>query len=262
MTPTEANGRRLVEVLAKYFPLGCTCGDLRKKYQKVAHRKSGTFFNALKLARAEGWIVSDGGPLRSTLQIYSLNPNGCWRKPEISIEEKLETARRENSRLEFLLDTQVEQTEQLQDQIESFHDRSEGNDGVAISNLVRIISDNSATPRQRLKAAAVILGYKVQNADVTEFAKRYLETLCASDVSVDYKIQAAETLRRAEGDAQLRPSIERLTPPSPPRDREAEEAERRATSERRRKHLEEQSRLDQEQLRQEWKQQGWTWPSA
>jgi hypothetical protein len=98
---------------------------------------------------------------------------------------------------------------------------------------------------------------------VSAFTRRYLESVCAdADVATDYKIQAAETLRRAEGDAQLRPSIERLAPPSPPRDREAEEAERRATYERRRKHIEEQSRLDQEELAREWERRGWSWPAA
>jgi hypothetical protein len=106
------------------------------------------------------------------------------------------------------------------------------------------------------------LGYRVTH-DVAAFARRYLESVCENaEIPVDYQVQAAETLRRAAGDAMLRPSIEKLTPPSPPRDREAEEAERRATSERRRKHLEEQAAKDKAELAREWERLGWTRPPA
>jgi hypothetical protein len=246
MTPTEANGRRLVEVLAKYFPRGCNCGDLRQKYQKVAHRKSGTFFNALKLAREKNWIVSDGGPLRLGLQIYSLNPDGCWRNPEVSIEERLETARRENSRLEFLLDTQVERTEQLQSEIDNLRDLASGTNGIALENLIKIVTDITASPRQRLKAASVILGYRVQNSEVSELAKRYLETLCASAENVDYRIEASEVLRRCE-DPRIAPSVQR--PVVAVVYDSAEEV--MARGERRRKHIEAQALRNAEEMARE-----------
>ena len=166
--------------------------------------------------------------------------------------------------MQHVAGSQAEQLQELEDRIEDLRDlASGGSNGVAVPSLVAILTDNAASTRQKIKAALAILGYKLQDPSVSAFTRRYLESVCADvDVATDYKIQAAETLRRAEGDAQLRPSIERLTPPSPPRDREAEEAERRIVSERRRRHLEEQTRLDEQRLREEWKQSGWTWPTA
>jgi hypothetical protein len=152
----------------------------------------------------------------------------------------LELTRRENDRLELLVGSRTEQVDQLQDQLDDLRDWSNGgSNGVAVPSLVAILTDNGASVRQKIKAASAILGYKVQDPSVSAFARRFLESICAkADVPTDYKIQAAETLRRAEGDAQLRPTIERLTPPAAPIDREAEAAAIRAQNERRRAHVE------------------------
>jgi hypothetical protein len=255
ITPLERNGRRLIGVLAEYFPAGTTCEDLRRRFEKETCLSRQSFYDALKFVKGQGWLVADE-------KIYNLDPAGSWKPPTPSIGEQLDTARRENDRLDHVAALRAERLEELRSQVENLRDWASGSNGVAVSNLVQILSDTAASPRQKLRAAAAILGYKVQNPDIAEFAKAFLEQLCASGENIDYRVEAAELLRRAEGDAQLRPSIERLTPPTPPRDREAEEAGRRIVSERRRKHLEEQSRLDQERLRQEWKQQGWTWPAS
>jgi hypothetical protein len=156
-----------------------------------------------------------------------------------------------------LVDVPTEQPEERDEP-----DAPQSGNSVAVEHLTQIVRDTSATVRQRLKACSLLLSYR-SDAETNAFARRFLEKVVArSDTPVDYKLDALEQLRRAMGDPQLKPSIVKLTPPAPPRDREAEEEERRIVSERRRKHLEEQSRLDQERLRQEWKQQGWTWPSA
>jgi hypothetical protein len=87
---------------------------------------------------------------------------------------------------------------------------------------------------------------------MSAFTRRFLESICASaDVPTDYKIQAAETLRRAEGDAQLRPSVERVAPPTPPFDREAERAALEAQYERRRAHIERQAAIDAARIKEE-----------
>jgi hypothetical protein len=126
----------------------------------------------------------------------------------------------------------------LRRQIEDLRDWSGGSNGVAVEHLARIVGDGSATVRQRLRACAVVLGYKVQNPDITEFAKAFLEHVCGNaDIPIDYRIEAGELLRRADGDAQLRPVIERLTPPAPPVDREVEEAARKAEFERKREYI-------------------------
>jgi hypothetical protein len=131
---------------------------------------------------------------------------------------------------------------------------------VAIEHLTRIVADPASSVRQRLKAISILLNYRTDH-DTTEFARAFLERVVSDpDISVDYKLEGLELLRRSQGDPMLRPSIEKLTPSTPPRDREAEEAERRRVAERRKRHLEEQSIKDRERLRQEWKEHGWQWP--
>jgi hypothetical protein len=119
-------------------------------------------------------------------------------------------AKRNNDRLGYLVDSQAGQIEDLQGQVEDLRDWSSGNaNGVAVSNLAQIVSDSTASLRQRLRAAAVVLGYKVQDTAVTEFSKRFLESLCANaDIPTDYRIEAGELLRRSE-DVMIRPPIER-----------------------------------------------------
>jgi hypothetical protein len=253
-TPSqEETPRRLIEIMAELRG-GATCESLRREFEAQTGLARQCFYNNFKLARQWGWIIGGGG----RDELYELNPAAPW-KASASIGAKVGVSEAEQTRLECLVDIQAGRIEELESDVERIRG---GEHGVALESLVRIVSDNTATARQRVRAAGVILGYRVTN-DVAAFARRYLESVCENaEIPVDYQVQAAETLRRAAGDAMLRPSIEKLTPPSPPRDREAEEAERRIVSERRRKHLEEQSAKDQERLRQEWKEHGWTWPTA
>src|SRR5215469_5327102 len=76
MSPIEKNARRLVGVLAEFFPAGSDCEDLRLKFQKIANRKHATFYSCLRFAKANCWIVADG-------RTYILNPDGCWRTPPV-----------------------------------------------------------------------------------------------------------------------------------------------------------------------------------
>jgi len=205
MTPIEKNARRLVGVLAKHFAAGATCEDLRKRFEKDTSLNRQSFYNALKYVKEQHWFVGGG-----SRQLYSLNPDGSWKEPPKSIGEQLEAAQQNSDRLEYLADTQARQIEGLQGEVESLRDWSSGGiNGVAVSNLAQIVSDSAASTRQRLRAAAVVLGYRVQDAAVTEFAKRFLESLCANaDIPTDYRIEAGELLRRSE-DVMIRPPIER-----------------------------------------------------
>jgi hypothetical protein len=76
MTPIETNTRRLVGVLAEFFPAGSDREDLRLKFEKIANRKHATFYSCLRFAKDNRWIVADG-------KTYILNPDGCWRTPPI-----------------------------------------------------------------------------------------------------------------------------------------------------------------------------------
>jgi hypothetical protein len=139
----------------------------------------------------------------------------------------------------------------LQSQVEDLRDRSEANNGIAISNLIQIIADRSATLRQKVKACALLLSYKSDH-DTNAFARAFLEKAVSDpDTPIDYKLEGLEQLRRAQGDPQLRPTIEKLTPPSPPRDEEAEEAERRIEFEKKKRHCEMQAAEDQQRMAEE-----------
>jgi hypothetical protein len=130
-----------------------------------------------------------------------LNPNGSWKEPQT--KSTGETVGVDKDRLEYLVDSQMQRIAGLQAQLERVRDWSSGNNGeanIALSSLVRIVSDSTASMRQRIKAAGAVLGYKVQDEGVVEFTKRFLESVCESaDVSnVDYKIEAGELLRKHE----------------------------------------------------------------
>src|SRR6516164_11174088 len=81
MSPIEKNARRLVGVLAEFFPVGSNCEDLRLKFQHVTNRKHATFYACLHFARARRWIVADDE--EKNYKTYTLNPDGCWRPPPI-----------------------------------------------------------------------------------------------------------------------------------------------------------------------------------
>src|SRR5262249_6336644 len=156
MSPIEKNARCLVGVLARHFPGGATCEDLRRQFEKDTSLAQQSFYNTLSYAKQQHWIVGGGRDRRDQYQLYSLNPDGSWKEPVTSIGEGLE-----KDRLEYLADLQAVQIEDLQGQVESLRDWSSGSaNGVAVSNLAQIVSNSSASTRQRLRAAAAILSYK------------------------------------------------------------------------------------------------------
>jgi hypothetical protein len=187
-------------VLAKHFPTRATCEDLRRRFEKNTSLARQSFYNALRYAKQQGWFVGGGSH-----QLYTLNPDGCWKEfPKSTgapVGEQLEAAKRNNDRLEYLVDLQAERIEGLQGEVECLRDWSSGSNayGVAVSNLAQIVSDSSASTRQRLRAAAALIAYQVQDVGVLEFVKRFLESLCANaEIATDYRIEAGALLRRYE----------------------------------------------------------------
>ncbi len=181
MLPIEKNARRLVGVLVQHFPRGGICEDLRRQFEKDTSLARQSFYNALSYAKNQGWIVGGARDQRDQYQLYNLNPDGSWKEPATeSIGEGLE-----KDRLEYLVDSQTRQLEGLQSEVERLRDWSSGSDtngaNVALSTLARIVGDSTASTRQRIRAAAAVLGYKTQG-----------------DLAVDYKIEAGELLRKHE----------------------------------------------------------------
>src|SRR6516164_4870690 len=199
MSPIEKNARRLVGVLVQHFPAGATCEDLRRQFEKDTSLARQSFYNALNYVKGQGWFVGGGKDRwEQRDQLYTLNPDGCWKEPPVSIGEQLEKMR---------------QIGELQVEVERLRDWSSGGDAngeanVALSSLVRIVGDSAITARQRLRAAAAVLGYKVQDAAVTEFVRRFLESVCAdADIAIDYRIEAGALLRRHEAPRVMSESV-------------------------------------------------------
>jgi hypothetical protein len=120
-------------------------------------------------------------------------------------------------------------------------------DNVAVSSLVKIVGDGTVSTPRRLKAAAAVLGYRVSDNGITEYVRRFLESLCASpDTHVDHKIEAGELLRKHEAP---RIMSEIVRPSYREDDNKVDPVEakrlRAETMARRRAHMERQSALDQ-----------------
>jgi hypothetical protein len=207
MSPLEKNSRKLVGVMIG-FPDGACSADLRQQFQAATGLERQSYFYALREAKRLGWIIGGGG----RDQLYVVDYEAFSKAPE---------------------STGSDETPPL----EQFVEESQGelatprmsNGGVAVSSLVEIVGDPSATLRQKLRASATVLGYRVQDAGVIEFVKRFLERLCANArISADYRVEAAEQLRRCQ-DPKIMPQIQRPDL-SPPRDVDPakEQAERDA----------------------------------
>ena len=171
MLPIERSALRLVGVLAHNFPEGATSDELRGQFKGEDNSfPPATFHAALRYAKERHWVV-----FRLT-----------------------------GDRLVYWADLQATSPQESPDEVEVLPDLGSGSDAdgganVALSSLVRIVGDSAASLRQRLRAAAAVLAYKVQDAAVIEFVRRFLESLCAdADTAIDHRIAAGELLRKHE----------------------------------------------------------------
>jgi hypothetical protein len=239
MSPLEKNSRKLIGVVIGSFPDGGTSEDLRRAFEASTGLRRQQFYYALREAKRLGWLIGSG---EGQGQLYVIDHEAFSKAPASTGDAELGP----------LVDTQAERLEESQSEPDTLR-VSGSNGGAAISALVAIVGDDSLTVRQRLKASATVLGYRVQDPGVTEFVRRFLERLCASgNISPDYRIWASELLRRFEGDPKILPQILRPDPsPVCDVDPVKEEEERRIEHERKVAHIERQAKLDAEQLVQE-----------
>ena len=131
------------------------------------------------------------------------NPDGCWKEPVTSSAGEPIGEPQSRDQLEYLVDSQTQRIGELRGEVERLRDWSNGGDAngadIALSSLVRIVSDSTASPRQRIKAAGAVLGYRVRDDGAVEFVKRFLQSVCVdTDIAIDYRIEAGELLRRHE----------------------------------------------------------------
>jgi len=189
MSPLEKNARRLVGVLAEFFPAGADCQDLRLKFHKIANRKHATFYSCLRFAKANHWIVADG-------KTYTLNPDGCWRLPPIGAEI-------ERHQFEHVLATRAERIEKLEARNRRLTDWRKAiaageAAGPAIGALVGIMSDSAVSTPKRIQAAEGLLAYKTPQ-DVAESAKLFLASVFTDpDQNIDHRLAATTALRKSE----------------------------------------------------------------
>jgi len=204
MSPMEKNARRLVGVLAEFFPTGSSCEDLRLKFEKIANRKHATFYACLHFARAKRWIVADDD--EKNYKTYTLNPDGCWRPPPIG--EGIE-----RHQFEHVLTMRAERIEKLEATNRRLTDSRKAiaageAAGPAIGALVAIMSDSTVSTRRRLQAAEGLLAYKTPQ-DVAESAKLFLASIFTDpEQKIDDRLAATTALRRSE-DVRIMPPIER-----------------------------------------------------
>ena len=188
---TERNARCLINIMAESFPCGATSRDLLIRFEEVTGLKRQMYYDTLAYVKYRRWVVGGGHS-----KLYQLNSDQSWKPTQASTEQILE-----KDRLEYLADTRAQQIGELQDEVARLRDFSGGASGadVAVSTLVQIVSDSSASTRQRIKAAGAILGYRVQDDGVIEFVKGFLQSVCMSaDTATDYRTEAAELLRKHE----------------------------------------------------------------
>jgi hypothetical protein len=217
-----------------------TCEDLRRQFEKDASLRRQSFYNALHHAKGQGWIVGGGSPHNQN-QLYTLNPDGSWKELASNGEGIGEAVGLDKDRLEYLVESRTQQIDELQSEIERLRDWSGGDDangsGVAIPSLIRIITDSASTVRQKLKGAETILNYRVEDASVVEFTKKFLQSVCTSaDVATDYRVEAAGLLRRCESPRvtpdSVRPTYREEAPKEPGESLRDTVARRRARADR------------------------------
>jgi hypothetical protein len=205
----EQNARRLVGVLAEFFPAGSNCEDLRLKFQQIANRKHSTFYSSLHFARAKRWIVADDE--EKNYKTYTLNPDGCWRPPPIGAEIGVPPVWPHE--FEHVLASKAERIEKLEKRNRQLHASRKAiaageAAGPAISTLVEIMSDPAFSIPKRLQAADNLLQYKTP-PDVAESAKLFLASIFTDpDQNIDHRLAATTALRRSE-DVRIMPPIER-----------------------------------------------------
>jgi hypothetical protein len=193
---TERNARRLVDIMAQSFAGGATSEELRIRFEEVTGLKRQMFYDTLRFTRYRNWLIGGGKG-----KLYQLNPDGCWKPTQTSAGQILE-----KDQLEYLANSRAQQIDELQGEVKRLLNWSNSADAngdansanIALSSLIRIVGDSAASTRQRIRAAAAVLNYKAQ-ADVSEFVRKYLQSLCENtDIAVDYRIEAGELLRRHE----------------------------------------------------------------
>jgi hypothetical protein len=242
--PVELNAKKLTRMVVQHFAsFGATALDLRLRYESETGLKTASFFNALRRCRENQWLI--GGEKGEP---YLLNSNGCWKQALTLLS--LENGQ-ERDELECAVELQQEKIERLQARNRSLVGTKRvvaagEAAGSTISTLLQLMVDSSLPLRRRISAAELLLGFE-SPTDVHQHTKEFLHSVFSDqDMDIAHRLECAELLRKAE-DVQLRPAVAR--PTAPVVYDTAEEIAARAA--RRKAHLERQSALDAEMIKQD-----------
>jgi len=123
MSPLEKNGRQLIGVMVRCFPLGGTTEELRREFEKATFLRRQSFYETLRYCKQQGWLTGGGSPTRHGVS-YQLDPAGSWKPP--SAGESAGEPPLSRDQLEFLADSQAQQLAELRNQIEYLRDWSSG----------------------------------------------------------------------------------------------------------------------------------------
>jgi hypothetical protein len=198
------NARKLVQVVVEHFAFGATALDLRLRYEDETGLRNASFFNALRLAKENQWLIGGGRG-----QLYELNSNGAW-KEALKLLEGLE-----KDRLEVIVDLQAGRIERLEAKNRKLVGSRKAIDagetaGSTVATLTQLMVDSSLTMRRRISAAQLLLGFKSPE-DVQQHTKQFLHSVFLDhDMDISLRLEAAELLRRSE-DARIAPAVERPT---------------------------------------------------
>jgi hypothetical protein len=121
---------------------GATCESLRREFEAQTGLARQCFYNNFKLIKQWGWVIGGGG----RDELYELNPAAPWKASQSTGEqdggteaEQLERAKRKATRLEYLVDTQAGEIQELRGRVDALRDLASGTNGVALESLIGIV---------------------------------------------------------------------------------------------------------------------------
>ena len=122
----ERNARRLVDIMAQFFPDGATSKDLQIRFEQVTGLQRQTFYDTIGFVKYKRWFVGGGKN-----KIYRLNSDGSWKLTQTSDGQILE-----RDQLTHLVTVQTQQIGELRGEVVRLRDWASG-DANGANNVAR-----------------------------------------------------------------------------------------------------------------------------
>src|SRR5690242_13596993 len=95
----ERNARRLIDIMAQFFPDGATSKDLQIKFEQITGLQRQSFYDTIGFAKYKRWLIGGGKN-----KLYRLNSDGSWKPTQTYAGQILE-----KDRLEYLANSRAQQ---------------------------------------------------------------------------------------------------------------------------------------------------------